>query len=90
MYLAQLSYMTSSKNNLEESFCNYLRSIDRELIEEKLIVEYEQKILDKYDEFCKKFSRCKPLLKSFGNGYQDKGDRILYGTNATFTLLKSK
>ena len=90
MYIAHLDYATAPKNNLEASFYEYLRAIDRTLIDNDRINDYQQIILDKYDELCKKFPRCKPIKKQFGSGYKEKGDKILYGSNATFTLLKSK
>ena len=47
-------------------------------------------ILDKYDELCKEFPRCKPIPKQFSKGFAENGDYNLFGSNATFTLLKSK
>lgn len=90
MYIAHLDYATATKNNLEASFYEYLRAIDRTLIDNDKINDYQQMILDKYDELCKEFSRCKPIEKHFSSDFLGNGDFQLFGSNATFTLLKSK
>ncbi len=90
MYIAHLSFATASKNKLEESFYEFLKSLDRDLVENQNIKGYKQKILDKYDELCKVYPRCKPIHKSIDKVLSKKGDLTLFGSNATFTLLKSK
>lgn len=88
MYLTHQSYATAAKNKLEEEFFNYLQSIDRELIEDHKIEDFIAEILKKYDELCQKYSRCKPIDKRFY--CQNEKDIHLFGSNASFTFLKSK
>lgn len=88
MYLTHQSYATAAKNKLEEEFFNYLQSIDRELIEDHKIEDFKAEILKKYDELCQKYSRCKPIEKRF-YCHNDK-DIHLFGSNASFTFLKTK
>ena len=90
MYITYLSHANSAKNNLEESFYNYLKQIDRTIIEDSKIGEFKKEILSEYDNLCKVHSRCKPIDKSFNKSYRDNGDFNLYGANAIFLLLKSK
>ena len=88
MYLTHHSYSTSAKNKLEEEFFNYLQSIDRILIEDYLIEDFKAEILRKYDEICQKHPRCKPIEKRFY--CQNEKDIHLFGSNASFTFLKTK
>ena len=90
MYLSNLSYSTASKNKLEESFYEYLKDINRTEIQNNKIEDFKIRILKAYELLCEQNSRCKPIKKDFGNGHSFPGDFILYGSNATFTLLKSK
>lgn len=88
MYLTYQHYSTASKNKLEEEFYNYLKSIDRTLIEDNEIEDFKAEILQKYDDLCKEFPRCKPIKKSLSKMFSE--DIILFGSNAEFKLLKSK
>lgn len=91
MYLAHHHYSTASKNKLEDEFFNYLKSIDRTLIEDDKVEDFKAEILKKYEELCIENPRCKPIDKLFYNGHLDKKlDFHLLGSNASFTLLKSK
>lgn len=90
MYLAHLSHSTATKNKLEEAFFIYLKEIDRIWVEDEKVNELKTDILKKYDALCKEFSRCKPIKKEFIKCYNNKEDLILYGSNATVYLLKSR
>lgn len=88
MYLTYQHYSTASKNKLEEEFFQHLKSIDRMLISEDKIEFFKEAILLKYDDLCKEYPRCKPIEKRFY--CHNDNDIHLLGSNASFTLLKSK
>ena len=90
MYLANFSFSTVAKNKVEEAFSEYLKTINRELIQDNDIEEFKKTVLKEYDFICELNPRCKPIKKDFGTGYSFEGDFVLYGSNATFYLLKSK
>ena len=88
MYLAYTNNQLSSKNKLEAEFSEYLKEINRTLVSDDKIEDFRKEILNKYDELCKKYQRCKPIIKRFDSGY--KNDFILEGASTSFKLLKSK
>lgn len=91
MYLAYTNNQLSSKNKLEAEFSAYLKEINRTLVSDDKIEDFRKEILNKYDELCKKYQRCKPITKRFYSGYfDDKNDFILEGASTSFKLLKSK
>ncbi len=90
MYVCYLGHSTMTKNKLEEEFFQYLKSIDRIWVENEKISELKNDILKMYNQLCEKHHRCKPLKKEFSKTYHENGDFILYGSNATFYLLKTK
>ncbi|ROI09770.1 hypothetical protein EGI11_03160 [Chryseobacterium sp. H3056] len=90
MYVCKLGHTTSAKNKLEEEFFQYLKEIDRIWVEDEKVEELKKDILSAYSKRCEKHPRCKPLQKSFYKGFDNKEDFILSGSNASFTLLKTK
>lgn len=87
MYLAHYSYGTIPKNNLEAMFSNYLKTLDRTLIDNKDVEDFKLTIIKEYAFLCDKHSRCRPVEKNF---HEMRGDFYLHGTNCEFKLLKSK
>jgi len=90
MYMVYMGHSTMAKNKLEKAFYNYLKSIDRTLIEDSKINEFQKQVLTEYDNLCLEHPRCKPIRKEFSNRRTNNPDIVLYGTNATFLILKSK
>lgn len=59
MYLAYYQSDYSAKNKLEKAIIEYLRSIDRTLIQDADFKEFTDKVISKINEICQEYSRCK-------------------------------
>lgn len=79
MYLAYYASDYSAKNKLEKAIIDYLKSIDRTVIQDEDFAEFTGKIITKINEICKNNSRCKAKNPHVWNhGVYDK-DAMLSG-----------
>lgn len=82
MYLAYYSSDYTAKNKLEKAIIEYLRSIDRTLIQDADFKEFTDKVISRIKEICIENPRCKakyPHLWTTGTSY--KKDVMLSGIN---------
>lgn len=80
MYLAYYANDYSAKNKLEKSIIEYLRTLDRTVVQDSDFKEFTDKVITKIKEICKENSRCKaknPHLWS--PGVNDEQDVTLAG-----------
>ena len=90
MYLVYQHNATASKNKLEDEFFQYLKSLNRKIVEEKNLLKFTEDVLKKYNDLCKEHPRCKPIEKRFSRGFSENNDIHLFGSNTCLTLLKAK
>jgi hypothetical protein len=70
-HLCMLHHSYAFKNKLEEAVFNFLKSIDRHLIETGQLSFVLSEIEKKIDELSSQFSRCKPVSFHWSN-YEDE------------------
>lgn len=80
MYLAYYGSDYSAKNKLEKAIIEYLRTLDRTLIQDADFAEFTSKIIIKIKEICKENNRCKPKTPHIWNhGLRGSKDAMISG-----------
>ena len=80
MYLAYYASDYSAKNNLEKAIKDYLRSIDRTVVQDEDFKQFTDKVISKIKDICKENNRCKAKNPSlWENNFNNKMDKQLMG-----------
>lgn len=80
MYLAYYDNDYSAKNKLEKAIIEYLRSIDRTVVQDEDFMEFTDRVIAKIRKICKENSRCKPKDPHLWSpGIDDEKDLTLSG-----------
>jgi len=80
MYLAFYASDYSAKNKLEKAIADYLKSIDRTVVQDENFKQFTNKVISKIKQICKENNRCKAKNPSLWNyNYKNKMDKQLTG-----------
>lgn len=86
-YIAILDNDYVAKNKLQKAVLQYLKSIDRKLIEKSQIGLFQKSILHSFDKINEENNRCKAVKIRFENGYPNKEDILVRDTTvANFSI----
>lgn len=85
-HFTHCGYELTPKNNLEKAVQEYLRSLDRILIDKKDLSQFKQDVLNNIVKLNREHHRCKPVEIRWWDGLT-KGDWMISGFPRTTFII---